>query len=420
MFGLALVSAALLAIPAADPPRPQDDEKAAPKAVAGDDPGKALAEYNARRAKTPATAAAQWRLGLWCEQHGLKPEAYVHFAEVVRLDPKREAAWRKLGFKKLGGRWTTDEQLAEEAEQKKAEKIWAPQLRKVHKDIHGTNGAKKQAEAQAVLDAINDPRAIPSVYREFGGSGQLDQLILIQVLGQLDQPLSSKVLAMLAVFGSTPEVQRRATETLRGRPADDFLPLLVALMTDPLKYDIRPVGGPGSPGVLFVEGERFNVSRFYAPSAPPNIATVVGDLASFQQYGAPVLLVPAGQSSTSPRRVPGSNTLAQVTETTRYAQISPVQMIIEAQKAAIMAQAQLESDVASIQSINQERKTFNDRVMAVAKGATGKDHGSTPKEWRDALAAGTNSSKQPSRTPFKPTFGELVPLAYNPFFVVDS
>ncbi len=44
--------------------------------------------------------------------------AYVHFAEVARLDPKRDAAWRKLGFKKKA-RWTTDgEQIAEEREQK--------------------------------------------------------------------------------------------------------------------------------------------------------------------------------------------------------------------------------------------------------------------------------------------------------------
>ena len=76
---------------------------------------------------------------------------------------------------------------------------------------------------------------------------------------------------MLAVYGRTPEVRRRATEILRGRPAEDYLELLVGLMVDPLKYEVKPVAGPGSPGVLFVEGERFNVARFYAPP-PPSIA----------------------------------------------------------------------------------------------------------------------------------------------------
>jgi hypothetical protein len=63
------------------------------------------------------------------------------------------------------------------------------------------------------------------------------------------------------------------------------------------------------------------------------------------------------------------------------------------------------------------RKQFNDRVMMVAKGATGKDPGSTPKEWREALAQGKNSPKQPSQTPLKPTYAELIPSAYNPVFL---
>jgi hypothetical protein len=91
-------------------------------------------------------------------------------------------------------------------------------------------------------------------------------------------------------------------------------------------------------------------------------------------------------------------------------------MMLEAQKGAAMAEAQLEGDVAQIKSMNSERKRFNERVMAVAKEATGKDRGSTPQDWREALAKGNNSSKQPARTPQKPTYPELVSLAYNPAF----
>ena len=81
-----------------------------------------------------------------------------------------------------------------------------------------------------------------------------------------------------------------------------------------------------------------------------------------------------------------------------------------------MAKNQLEADVNLIKSINKDRKKFNELVMAVAKNATGKDGGQTPKEWRQTLAAGNGISKQPSRTPEKPTFGEMVSLAYNPVF----
>ena len=167
MIGLAIVSAMLVAIQTGDSPPSKRERN--PTAAAAVNDGEVNAQYNALKAKTPSTPAGQWKLGIWCEEHGLKDMAYVHFAEVARLDPKREAVWRKLGFKKVGGRWTTDEQIAEEREQKKADKEWAPRLKKIHKDVHGSNGAKKRDVAQAALAAISDPRAIMPLYREFGG-----------------------------------------------------------------------------------------------------------------------------------------------------------------------------------------------------------------------------------------------------------
>ena len=64
-----------------------------------------LAQYNAKRDKTPNTADAQYKLAFWCEEKGLKAEASAHFTTVVTLDPSREAAWKKLGCKKVNGRW---------------------------------------------------------------------------------------------------------------------------------------------------------------------------------------------------------------------------------------------------------------------------------------------------------------------------
>jgi hypothetical protein len=84
---LLVVSSALFAVRASDPHDSGNDPRTASKVAANVNPVEALAKYNALKEKTPATAAAQWKLGLWCEQHALKPEANVHFWEVVRLDP---------------------------------------------------------------------------------------------------------------------------------------------------------------------------------------------------------------------------------------------------------------------------------------------------------------------------------------------
>jgi hypothetical protein len=375
----------------------------------------ALARYNELRTRTPETAAAQWKLALWCEQNGLTVEAYTHLASVVKLDPRREAAWRKLGFKKHDGRWMNDAQIAEEEEQAKADKVWAPRFKKWHKDIHG---GKNQAEAAAAIARINDPKAVPSAYREFAGGGEGDQTILIQILGQIDSPDASRALATLAVYGKTPEVRRRATETLRGRREEDYLNFLVAMMVDPIKYQVKSVGGPGAPGALLVEGERVNTQRVYAPPPPPNVTFRPGDVISYDAYGMPVIGHFMGPAFDK-QGVPGSKTL--ITQERPALQYSVTQGLVEAQKGALAAQAQLQNDVAQIEAINDARNKFNGVVMNVAQAATGKDLGKTPKDWRDALDAGPHKyEKRPSRIPPKPTITELALLNYTPVFVQST
>ena len=419
MIGWVLVVSTLAIGQPATPAKSGDKPKTT-KAAAEINPEAALAEYNGLKEKTPLTAAAQWRLALWCEAHGLKDIAYVHFGEVIRLDPKRDAAWRKLGFKRHGNHWATDAQIAEDQDQKKADKLWAPHLKKIHKDIHGTNGVKKKELAQAEIDRINDVRSVVSMYREFGGGGPTDQSILVEVLSRIDKPISSKVLALVAVYGKSADVRKQASQILRSRPSDDFLDVLVALMIDPYKYEVRPVGGPGSPGVLFVEGEKFNVNRFYAPPAAPNITPQPGDVITYDQYGNPIINRPVQEAVVlgAKKGVPGSKTLVEQKEEDiiQYVQISPAQLAMEAQRAAVVAKSQLEADVNLIKSINSDRRTFNDLVMKVARDTTGKDGGKSPKEWRETLAGGNGVSSQPERNPAKPTYGEMVSLAYNPVF----
>ena len=399
--------------PKADAPKadaPQDRAAApAGKVEPAPDPADALAKYNELREKTPHTVAAQSRLAAWCEERGLKAEAYVHYAEVVRLDPRREAAWRKLGYRKYGSRWMTEAEIAEAEELKKADRDWAPRLARIHKDIHGSNGTRKREQARESFEAIRDEKAIPSLYREFAG-GQADQILMIQALDRIDRPLATRVLAMLAVYGRTPEVRRRATEILRGRSAEDYLAPLVGLLVDPLKYEVKPVGGPGSPGVLFVEGERFNVARYYAPPLPPNVAPQPGDLISYDRFGMPVITRYLGNYKVG---VPGSSTLVYDFKGAEV-QFSATQMMVEAQKGAAVAEAQLEGDVAQVKSINAERRHFNELVLAVAAYATGKDRGPTPKDWRDSVI-GKKEEKSYGKE-IKPTLTEVTPLAYQPIF----
>ncbi len=244
-----------------------------------------LAEYEARRQKAPYTADGQWALGTWAEEHGLAEQARAHLTAVIRLDPAREAAWHRLGYKKHEGRWATDAQLrAEKAEaeaQKAADKRWKPLLEK-SKAMLGQ--PSKRAEAEEALAGVVDPRAVPMIGRVFA-SAEATQPLAARLLGQVDAPASSRALAFLAIFAKSAEGRRAAAETLRGRDAREYAGLLIDLIRDPIKFEVQPSGGPGSPGVLFVEGKKVNLKRLYQSGS----AFQPGDTVGYDRFGRPVL-----------------------------------------------------------------------------------------------------------------------------------
>ena len=70
-------------------------------------------EYQDRRVRTPQkNAEAQLRLAAWCLEKGLKDEAMAHYHLVTRLDPSRDIAWIRLGYKKYKNRWFKPDDLA--------------------------------------------------------------------------------------------------------------------------------------------------------------------------------------------------------------------------------------------------------------------------------------------------------------------
>jgi hypothetical protein len=410
MIGSPLVVLALLVGQTAAPKDSGDKKDPAAKPGARVGSEKAVSEYNILKAKTPMTAAARWKLALWCEEHGLKDLAYVHLGEVISLDPARDAAWRKLGFKKQGNRWVSEAEYAEDTELKKADKRWGPVLKRVHKDIHGTNGEARRAIAEAEFNKITNPTAVVPAYREFAGGGETDQWLLLDLLLRIETPSSSKVIALIAVYGKTKEIRRGAIEELRTRKSEEYLELLTGLMTDEHKYEVRQVGGPGSTGILFVEGQKFNVRRFYAAPAAPNLIPQAGDIVAYDPVGEPIIIRPIAEVALDDAQSIPKTELAKQARMGQYVEISPIRVEAEAERGAIEAGRQLNRDVDMIKLINKERKEFNELVMKAAKEASGKDFGKTPKEWRENVL-GKGFSKLD-----KPTYPEMAVLDYTPAY----
>jgi hypothetical protein len=226
----------------------------------------AVDQYLERRARAPQTPDGQMKLAEWCESHRLSEQAAAHYHEVVRLDPSRSAVWKHLGYKKQGNGWVKPEQLAAERQeaihQKQADKRWRTKLLKLRDDLQSKDGARRARAEQALAD-VNDPRAVPSIWAVFVTGSVRHQMAAIAMLRRIDGPSASNALAAMALLNPRMEVQAGAIEALTHRDPRDVVGRLISLVHKPLKYEVRPVNGPGSPGELFVEGERFNIQRLY-------------------------------------------------------------------------------------------------------------------------------------------------------------
>jgi hypothetical protein len=254
------------------------------------DPARAAlrAEYHAKRSAAGEAADGQAKLGAWCESKGLVAESRAHYAMALRRDPRREDLWKKLGYRKHEGQWRTDAQVAaakaEARAQEEADRRWAKQLG-AWKAMLG-QAENRRKEAVAGLLTVDDPRAVPAVLKAFAKD---DPALAVRLLGQIDAAGASQALATAAVFASSEAIRRAAAETLTQRDPREYAGVLIPLIRDPIRYEVKPVGGPGSPGELWVEGKKADLKRLYAPPPPPQVGLLPGDMMGYDAYGLPTI-----------------------------------------------------------------------------------------------------------------------------------
>ncbi|MGP0070097.1 MAG: polymorphic toxin-type HINT domain-containing protein [Isosphaeraceae bacterium] len=266
---------------------------------AQDDPKRKalLRDYLQRRANTPETADGHWKLALWCEQNGLTQQAHAHFHQVLKRDPSRDAAWKHLGYKKSGGHWIKPELVAaakaRAQEQQRADKHWKPILERYRTALQGKDRARR-AKAEQALAQITDRDTVPMIWATFGRGDAASQKVAVQVLGQIDDASASRFLVLLAVFSGSASVRGEAVTTLRHKDAREFAAMLIAMILEPIEYEVKRVGGPGQRGELLIKGQGSapNLKRLYTPPAAPSVAMQPGDRVYLDQNGLPVIARP--------------------------------------------------------------------------------------------------------------------------------
>jgi RNA polymerase sigma factor (sigma-70 family) len=319
-----------------------------------------LEAYKVRRQKAANTAEAQWKLANWCEQKGLKDEATSHVVAVTRLNPDHELARKRLGFKKINGRWVTaelvEDEQAEIAARKEGNLHWRPLLVRWKAWL---DDPKHRREAEEGLAGLDDPYAVPAIWAVFASGGPIDQARAAQLLGQIDSPASTFGLAVLAVFSSSEPARRAASETLKLRDPRDAVALMVGLLLDPepnpntivYRFQCLPVGalGVGSPGITLVEGQRANSIQIYTVDESWSPWSLAQSLGTF--------------STDYERRI--------MAQRARQAQQ------LEATIGEFIAQA-----IREVGPVRAAALQFNARVIQTLRNITGRDQGGDWEVWK--------------------------------------
>jgi len=413
----------------------------------------AMQEYLQRRASTADTADAQARLARWCDERGLADQATAHYKAVVRLDPSREAVWKKLGYKKSRGRWLRAEDIATEKadgeRRDRAEKHWRPILEK-HRNALLGKVAERRRLAAAELERITDPSAVAVIHDVFVRNDIRLQRQAVEILARIDGPDASLALASLAVSSPFPEVRGSAAEVLRRRDPREFLGALIDLIRKPFRYQVKRLDGSNSRGALFVEGEQFNIQRFYGvlfnispDQVPRRLFTpetplqtdASGILAGVMGWGGAysgnATLV--GSGGTSPVQVPGVPGLVLESDGGKGASAATLLMRsayaeavrrdlrlaglqAEIRDRARRAEQNLERDAAFVEDVNQQIRNLNDRVLPVIVSVSGRDFGDRADEWKtwwnDEIGYAYQSSTPAPNE--KPTYYDFIEVPVAP------
>ncbi|GAC1465793.1 MAG: hypothetical protein NVSMB9_05720 [Isosphaeraceae bacterium] len=208
----------------------------------------ALDDYLPRRDSASPTADAQYKLGLWCEQHKLLDLATIHYQAAIRHDPSFGPAHRKLGHVQQGDRWFTNDEIRlaqglvrykgqwitrEEKERREnssaatAEKLaWVRRIRILHETMQqGAGNRGRDAERQ--LRAIRDPAAVGALVKVLGDEEEPSRTLLAQLLGAIPGPEAAKALVDRLLAEEAADVRNATMDELERRTEPEISRLLV-------------------------------------------------------------------------------------------------------------------------------------------------------------------------------------------------
>jgi hypothetical protein len=303
-------------------------------------------------------------LAMWCERLGLVPEATAHFMVAIHFDPYRDSTWKRLGYVKRDGRWTSCEQAAlrdaNEREQIQADREWEPRLKKWKSWLMDK---EHYAEAESLLATLTDRRALHSILKAFpAGASEATQLRRVRLLGQIDDPSSSRAIAAQAVSTRFDTVRREAIAILKHRPPRDYAAELVEMIHGAVRYEVRPVSGANSQGALAIDAPRFRMLRTYDVPLAFDLAMSFRGYVGYDANGLPIVV--SGRELERMRMDYGN--AAAMAADIRGLEVRTAALLAMAAESTRQLMA---ADVEAIETANQEARIANERIIPILESA---------------------------------------------------
>ncbi len=326
-------------------------------------------EYLDRRVRTPQkNVDAQLRLAAWCIDNGLKDESRAHYFAVTRLDPSRDVAWIRLGFKRVHDHWMKPDQLAaqklEADRQKRSDKEWKPRLEKLREAVESTIETRR-LKAEKELYQVTDPRAVPMIWKVFANGSEKAQLVAVELFSQIEGPGASFCLLVLAIDKPSSEVRSRAARAVTFRDPRDTIGWMINRLHKPFKYELKRGTGPGSTSALLVDGEQFDLQRLYR---------------------SPDLNMTAGSGKVHANMMAMPAVVEQVVLTNRLLASQWGFMVADGLaatgRANLLVERTIEDDIQAIEEANAQINEINGRLLALLETLTAQKMPADPQLWQ--------------------------------------
>ena len=287
----------------------------------------------------------------------IKPAA--HFSRVVELDPNNAAAWKRLGYKRVGGRWRTGEEIEQaQARQKQVRSDlaqWRPKVLKLRQALLASDGERCES-ARRQLSAIDDPAAIPALEIVLASSGETAATTAVDAIRKIPGQAASLSLARLAAFSPWIDSRQRATTQLKLRPLVEFVPGMLAAMIAPVE----------SRGELYYDNSRSTRHDALRQSGTTPATADADRLLHRQVFSRETPSGRVERAFDTPFSLRGDPAMVQMIS----------EMMVRSNGLKSWEQSQLQAE-------NSRSMEFNRPIAEVLSAVSGQQLGTLPKAWSD-------------------------------------